>query len=117
MVPDVYISDDGGYSWAKMLEGPHYYTILDSGGIIVAIEHSNRPINVIKFSTDEGQCWQSYAFTQEPIYFTGIASEPGARSMNISIWGFTESFITRQWVSYTVDFKDILERNCECLSP
>ncbi|CAO2599743.1 Sort1 [Lemmus lemmus] len=113
MVPDVYISDDGGYSWAKMLEGPHYYTILDSGGIIVAIEHSNRPINVIKFSTDEGQCWQSYAFTQEPIYFTGLASEPGARSMNISIWGFTESFITRQWVSYTVDFKDILERNCE----
>ncbi|XP_005367979.1 sortilin [Microtus ochrogaster] len=113
MVPDVYISDDGGYSWAKMLEGPHYYTILDSGGIIVAIEHSNRPINVIKFSTDEGQCWQSYSFTQEPIYFTGLASEPGARSMNISIWGFTESFITRQWVSYTVDFKDILERNCE----
>lgn len=35
--------------------------------------------------------------------------------MNISVWGFTESFITRQWVSYTIDFKDILERNCECL--
>ncbi|XP_045673282.1 sortilin isoform X3 [Phyllostomus hastatus] len=113
MVPDVYISDDGGYSWAKMLEGPHYYTILDSGGIIVAIEHSNRPINVIKFSTDEGQCWQTYTFTKEPIYFTGLASEPGARSMNVSIWGFTESFLTRQWVSYTIDFKDILERNCE----
>ncbi|GAB1288012.1 Sortilin [Apodemus speciosus] len=111
MVPDVYISDDGGYSWAKMLEGPHYYTILDSGGILVAIEHSNRPINW--FSTDEGQCWQRYVFTQEPIYFTGLASEPGARSMNISVWGFTESFITRQWVSYTIDFKDILERNCE----
>lgn len=30
--------------------------------------------------------------------------------MNISIWGFTESFLVRQWVSYTVDFKDILER-------
>ena len=50
MVPDVYISDDGGYSWAKMLEGPHYYTILDSGGVLVAIEHSNRPINVIKYA-------------------------------------------------------------------
>uniref|UniRef100_A0A2K5M2Q4 Sortilin n=1 Tax=Cercocebus atys TaxID=9531 RepID=A0A2K5M2Q4_CERAT len=113
MVPDVYISDDGGYSWTKMLEGPHYYTILDSGGIIVAIEHSSRPINVIKFSTDEGQCWQTYTFTRDPIYFTGLASEPGARSMNISIWGFTESFLTSQWVSYTIDFKDILERNCE----
>lgn len=50
MIPDVYISDDGGYSWLKMLEGPHYYTILDSGGIIVAIEHSSRPINVIKYA-------------------------------------------------------------------
>ncbi|KAM5202253.1 sortilin isoform 2-T2 [Hipposideros larvatus] len=113
MIPDVYISDDGGYSWAKMLEGPHYYTILDSGGIIVAIEHSSHPINVIKFSTDEGQCWQTYVFTREPIYFTGLASEPGARSMNVSIWGFTESFLTRQWVSYTIDFKDLLERSCE----
>ncbi|ELK05863.1 Sortilin [Pteropus alecto] len=113
MIPDVYISHDGGYSWTKMLEGPHYYTILDSGGIIVAIEHSSHPINVIKFSTDEGQCWQTYMFTREPIYFTGLASEPGARSMNISIWGFTESFLTRQWVSYTIDFKDVLERNCE----
>lgn len=50
MIPDVYISDDGGYSWTKMLEGPHYYTILDSGGIIVAIEHSSHPINVIKYA-------------------------------------------------------------------
>lgn len=49
-IPDVYISDDGGYSWARMLEGPHYYTILDSGGIIVAIEHSSHPINVIKYA-------------------------------------------------------------------
>ena len=50
MVPDVYISDDGGCSGMKMLEGPHYYTILDSGGIIVAIEHSSHPINVIKYA-------------------------------------------------------------------
>lgn len=50
MIPDVYISHDGGYSWTKMLEGPHYYTILDSGGIIVAIEHSSHPINVIKYA-------------------------------------------------------------------
>lgn len=68
-----------------------------------------------RYSTDEGQCWQTYTFTSDPIYFTGLASEPGARSMNISIWGYTESFLTRQWISYTIDFKDILQRNCECL--
>ncbi|XP_038604872.1 sortilin isoform X1 [Tachyglossus aculeatus] len=113
MIPDVYITDDGGYSWVRMLEGPHYYTILDSGGLIVAVEHGSQPINVIKFSTDEGQCWNRYNFSKEPIYFTGLASEPGARSMNVSIWGFRKSFPSQKWVSYTIDFKDLLSRNCE----
>uniref|UniRef100_A0A7M4FTA8 Sortilin n=1 Tax=Crocodylus porosus TaxID=8502 RepID=A0A7M4FTA8_CROPO len=113
MSPDVYISDDGGYTWARMLEGPHHYAILDSGGIIVAIEHSSQPINVIKFSTDEGQCWYKYTFSKEPIFFTGLASEPGARSMNVSVWGFRGSFLSRKWVSYTIDFADLLVRSCE----
>uniref|UniRef100_A0A8D2J9K5 Sortilin n=1 Tax=Varanus komodoensis TaxID=61221 RepID=A0A8D2J9K5_VARKO len=111
--PDVYISDDGGYTWARMLKGPHHYAILDSGGIIVAVEQTHHPINMIKFSTDEGQCWHSYVFSKDPITFTGLASEPGAKSMNVSIWGFTESFLSRQWVSYTIDFNDLLKRDCE----
>uniref|UniRef100_A0A8C0H547 Sortilin 1 n=1 Tax=Chelonoidis abingdonii TaxID=106734 RepID=A0A8C0H547_CHEAB len=111
--PDVYISDDGGYTWTWVLEGPHHYAILDSGGIIVAIEHSLEPINVIKFSTDEGQCWHKYTFSKEPIYFTGLASEPGARSMNVSLWGYRDSVLPRKWVSYTIDFSHLLSRNCD----
>uniref|UniRef100_A0A8C3SQ08 VPS10 domain-containing protein n=1 Tax=Chelydra serpentina TaxID=8475 RepID=A0A8C3SQ08_CHESE len=111
--PDVYVSDDGGYTWARVLEGPHHYAILDSGGIIVAIEHSLEPINVIKFSTDEGQCWHKYTFSKEPIYFTGLASEPGARSMNVSLWGYRDSVLPRKWVSYTIDFSHLLSRICE----
>lgn len=50
MIPDVYVSDDGGYTWSKALTGPHYYTILDSGGLIVAVEsHVDKPIDIIKF--------------------------------------------------------------------
>lgn len=258
MSPDVYISDDGGYTWARMLEGPHHYAILDSGGLIVAIAHSSQPVNVLecvgrggwgsrqgekgglgvwgavgvgevpglggghgdlvgggvwrlrwtlrvsgwflglemgssgwevwgglrswggsgggfgygdlqgmevgswgsgcgvgglwglgcrraadasrapiaagrwewggsipspehpplpphlcRFSTDEGQCWYRYTFTKEPIFFTGLASEPGARSMNVSIWGFRSSFLSRKWVSYTIDFSQLLSRSCE----
>ncbi|NXE16939.1 SORT protein, partial [Lophotis ruficrista] len=113
MSPDVYISDDGGYTWARMLEGPHHYAILDSGGLIVAIEHTSQPVNVIEFSTDEGQCWYRYAFSTEPIFFTGLASEPGARSMNVSVWGFRGRFLSRQWVSYTIDFSQLLSRTCE----
>ncbi|XP_008316698.1 sortilin 1b [Cynoglossus semilaevis] len=112
--PDVYVSDDGGYTWIKALDGPHHYAILDSGGLLVAVEHNpNQPISRIKFSTDEGQCWAVYNFTDDPIYFSGLASEPGARSMNLSLWGYRDSLLSQYWVSITIDFKDLLTRTCE----
>ncbi|XP_032377305.1 sortilin 1b [Etheostoma spectabile] len=114
MKPDVYVSDDGGYTWMKALDGPHYYAILDSGGLLVAVEKSpTQPINKIKFSTDEGQCWGAYTFTKEPIYFTGLASEPGARSMNVSVWGYRDSLLSQYWISITIDFRDLLTRDCD----
>ncbi|XP_033825416.1 sortilin-like [Periophthalmus magnuspinnatus] len=113
MKPDVYVSDDGGYSWIKALDGPHHYAILDSGGLLVAVEHNpTEPINTIKFSTDEGQCWHEYNFTKEPIFFTGLASEPGARSMNVSLWGYKETFLAQYWISITIDFRELLTRDC-----
>lgn len=36
--PDVFVSSDGGYHWRGTLRGPHHYSILDSGGLIVAVE-------------------------------------------------------------------------------
>uniref|UniRef100_A0A8C2Z5R5 Sortilin 1b n=1 Tax=Cyclopterus lumpus TaxID=8103 RepID=A0A8C2Z5R5_CYCLU len=113
MKPDVYVSDDGGYTWIKALVGPHHYAILDSGGLLVAVEHSTtQPINTIKFSTDEGQCWGVYNFTKDPIYFTGLASEPGARSMNVSVWGYRDSLLSQYWISTTIDFRELLTRDC-----
>ncbi|XP_056278378.1 sortilin 1b [Pseudoliparis swirei] len=112
MKPDVYVSDDGGYTWIKALIGPHHYAILDSGGLLVAVEHSTRPINTIKFSTDEGQCWGVYNFTKDPIYFTGLASEPGALSMNVSIWGYRDSLLSQYWICTTIDFRALLTRDC-----
>uniref|UniRef100_A0A669BDA2 Sortilin 1b n=1 Tax=Oreochromis niloticus TaxID=8128 RepID=A0A669BDA2_ORENI len=114
MRPDVYVSDDGGYTWIKALDGPHHYAILDSGGLLVAVEQSmTNPVNKIKFSTDEGQCWNEYNFTKDPIFFTGLASEPGARSMNVSIWGYRDSYLSQYWTSFTIDFKELITRTCE----
>ncbi|XP_051532314.1 sortilin isoform X3 [Myxocyprinus asiaticus] len=111
--PDVYVSDDGGYTWFQALKGPHHYAILDSGGLLVAVEHNpSHPISQIKFSTDEGQCWHVFNFTDDPIHFTGLASEPGARSMNVSLWGYRETVLNQYWVSVTIDFRQLLSRDC-----
>lgn len=110
LTPDVYISDDGGYSWLFALKGPHHYAILDSGGLIVAVEHTNFPVNQIKYSTDEGQCWHTYNFSKDPFHFSGLDSEPGSRSMNVSLWGYRNDY--SKWVVITIDFKKILSREC-----
>ncbi|XP_067099962.1 sortilin-like isoform X2 [Osmerus mordax] len=63
-----------------------------------------------RFSTDEGQCWRVYNFTSEPLHFSGMDSEPGARSMNISLWGFRDR--PGNWVVVTIDFRQLLNRDC-----
>nr|XP_046152853.1 sortilin-like [Oncorhynchus gorbuscha] len=113
--PDVYVSEDGGYKWRGSLRGPHHYSILDAGGLIVAVEAHpmDGQINTIKFSTDEGQCWKVYNFTEQPIFFAGLTSEPGTKTMNISVWGYRpEDDHQPMWVVVTIDFQSLLTREC-----
>ncbi|KAL0963023.1 hypothetical protein UPYG_G00348590 [Umbra pygmaea] len=113
--PDVYVSEDGGYTWRGSLMGAHHYSILDSGSLIVAVEAHPRDgqINTIKFSTDEGQCWKVYNFTEQPIFFAGLASEPGTKTLNISVWGYRPDDNGQpMWVAVTIDLNSILTREC-----
>ncbi|KFP13306.1 Sortilin, partial [Egretta garzetta] len=43
----------------------------------------------------------------------GQRDRVGARPMNVSVWGFRENFHSRKWVSYTIDFSELLSRTCE----
>uniref|UniRef100_A0A3P9HUI0 Si:dkey-159a18.1 n=1 Tax=Oryzias latipes TaxID=8090 RepID=A0A3P9HUI0_ORYLA len=112
--PDVFVSSDGGYSWKGTLKGPHLYSILDSGGLIVAVEaQHNGQVKTIKFSTDEGQCWKLYNFTEQPFFFAGLASEPGTKAMSVSVWGFRpEEDGQPMWVAVTIDFQSLITREC-----
>uniref|UniRef100_A0A673H846 Si:dkey-159a18.1 n=1 Tax=Sinocyclocheilus rhinocerous TaxID=307959 RepID=A0A673H846_9TELE len=94
------IAHGTSYTWWGTLRGPHHYTILDSGGLIVAVEaHRDRQISSIKLSTDEGQCWKIFNFTDHPIFLAGLASEPGTKTMNISIFGFRDEQDYVQWLA------------------
>ncbi|KAM9771626.1 sortilin isoform X1 [Syngnathus typhle] len=113
--PDVFVSSDGGYNWRGTLRGPHHYSILDSGGLIVAVEaRRDGKVKTIKFSTDEGQCWKSYNFTEQPLFFAGLASEPGTKAMSVSVWGFRpEDDNQPMWVAITIDFQSLITRECD----
>lgn len=69
---------------------------------------------VSRFSTDEGQCWKLYNFTDHPLFFAGLASEPGTKTMNLTIWGYRpEEQYRATWVAVTIDFQPLLDRECE----
>uniref|UniRef100_A0A3Q0R2Z7 Si:dkey-159a18.1 n=1 Tax=Amphilophus citrinellus TaxID=61819 RepID=A0A3Q0R2Z7_AMPCI len=109
--PDVFVSSDGGYNWRGTLRGPHHYSILDSGGLIVAVEaHPEGQVKTI-FSTDEGRCWKLYNFTEQPFFFADLASEPGTNAMTVSVWGFRpEEDGQPMWVAVTIDFQSLITR-------
>ncbi|KAK7886137.1 hypothetical protein WMY93_025758 [Mugilogobius chulae] len=113
--PDVFVSSDGGYSWRGTLRGPHHYSILDSGGLIVAVEAlHNEQVKTIKFSTDEGQCWKYYNFTEQAFFFAGLASEPGTKALSVSVWGFRpEEDGQPMWVAVTIDFESLITKECK----
>lgn len=48
------------------------------------------------------------------MYFSGVSYEPGARSMNVSIWGYRWTWYSVYWIIFTIDFKQFLSRECEC---
>ncbi|XP_037552104.1 sortilin [Nematolebias whitei] len=112
--PDVFVSSDGGYNWRGTLRGPHHYSLLDSGGLLVAVEaHHKGQVKTIKFSTDEGQCWKLYNFTEQSFFFAGLASEPGTKAMSVSVWGFRpEEDGQPMWVAVTIDFQSLITRQC-----
>ncbi|XP_039270860.2 sortilin-like [Styela clava] len=113
--PDVYISNDGGYSWLQPphLKGPQFYAIGDSGGLLFAVNYSKSvPTNVIKYSMDEGQSWEEYKFVDSPILVTGLSVEPGSRSTSLGLWGWDKSG-DGAWRSITMDFSAIMKKPCQ----
>ncbi|TSX44508.1 Sortilin [Bagarius yarrelli] len=82
--PDVFVSTNGGYSWICALKGPHHYSILDSGGLIVAVEvRRDRQTNAIK------------------------------STLKISVFGYRPDDDDQPlWVAVTIDFEQLLTREC-----
>ncbi|XP_052780242.1 sortilin-like isoform X2 [Mya arenaria] len=108
--PDVFVSSDGGYSWKLSLKGPHHYQIGDHGGLLVAVSRDEPSPNVIKFSTDEGNCWSEYKFTDKLLNFTGLLTEPLGKSSVVMLWGYVAE--TKKWEVHIIDFKDLINKKC-----
>uniref|UniRef100_A0A8D2BEA9 Sortilin-related receptor n=1 Tax=Sus scrofa TaxID=9823 RepID=A0A8D2BEA9_PIG len=107
---NVYVSSSAGARWREALPGPHYYTWGDHGGIIVAIAQGMET-NELKYSTNEGETWKTFVFSEKPMFVYGLLTEPGEKSTVFTIFGSNKENI-HSWLILQVNTTDALGVPC-----
>nr|XP_061781469.1 sortilin-related receptor-like isoform X2 [Nerophis lumbriciformis] len=108
--PNVYVSSSAGARWRETLAGPHFYTWGDHGGILVAIAQGGATTH-LKFSTNEGETWTDFQFSDKEVYIYQLLTEPGEKSTIFTIFG-SYAHQKHSWLILQVNTSDVLGVPC-----
>uniref|UniRef100_A0A8B9H7G1 Sortilin-related receptor, L(DLR class) A repeats containing n=1 Tax=Astyanax mexicanus TaxID=7994 RepID=A0A8B9H7G1_ASTMX len=108
--PNVYVSSSAGVRWREALAGPHFYTWGDHGGILMAISQGGST-KTLKFSTNEGETWTEFQFSEQEVYVYQLLTEPGEKSTIFTIFG-SYADQKHSWLILQVNATDVLGVPC-----
>ncbi|KAK7883186.1 hypothetical protein WMY93_029360 [Mugilogobius chulae] len=108
--PNVYVSSSAGARWKEALAGPHFYTWGDHGGILMAIPQGGSTTN-LKFSTNEGETWTDFKFSDREVYVYQLLTEPGEKSTIFTIFG-SYADQRHSWLILQVNASNVLGVPC-----
>ncbi|ESN90112.1 hypothetical protein HELRODRAFT_194679 [Helobdella robusta] len=106
---DVFLSNDGGLVWRRVLNGTFYFTMGDHGGIIVAVK-MQEPTNYIVYSLNEGASWSFFEFSSTRINVYALTTEPGEETGVFTIFGSNSQHLS--WVIIQVNLSSAFNRTC-----
>ena len=66
-----------------------------------------------RYSLDQGRCWSSMKYTDDPMIVRGLVTEPHSRKRTFSIWGIITNDESKSWQVVTINFEKILQRKCK----
>ncbi|XP_046891253.1 sortilin-related receptor isoform X1 [Hypomesus transpacificus] len=107
---NVYVSSSAGARWREALAGPHFYTWGDHGGLLMAIAQGGSTMN-LKFSTNEGETWTDFQFSDREVYVYQLLTEPGEKSTIFTIFG-SYADQSHSWLILQVNVSDVLGVPC-----
>ncbi|XP_067102176.1 sortilin-related receptor isoform X3 [Osmerus mordax] len=107
---NVYVSSSAGARWREALAGPHFYTWGDHGGLLMAIAQGGSTMN-LKFSTNEGETWTDFQFSDREVYVYQLLTEPGEKSTIFTIFG-SYADQHHSWLILQVNASDVLGVPC-----
>ncbi|XP_075695287.1 sortilin-related receptor [Rhinoderma darwinii] len=107
---NLYVSSSAGVRWRESLLGPHFCTWGDHGGVLVAIAQGVET-NQLKYSTNEGETWKTFNFSDSSLIVYGLLTEPGEKSTVFTVFG---SYVHKghSWVILQVNTSDVLGVPC-----
>ncbi|XP_029027892.1 sortilin-related receptor isoform X2 [Betta splendens] len=107
---NVYVSSSAGARWREALAGPHFYTWGDHGGILMAIVQGG-PTTHLKYSSNEGETWNDFKFSDREVYVYQLLTEPGEKSTIFTIFG-SYADQRHSWLILQVNTSDVLGVPC-----
>ncbi|XP_061574688.1 sortilin-related receptor isoform X2 [Cololabis saira] len=108
--PNVYVTSSAGARWREALAGPHFYTWGDHGGVLMAIAQGGSTKH-LRFSTNEGETWTEFQFSDKEVYVYQLLTEPGEKSTIFTIFGsYAEQ--KHSWLILQVNTSDVLGVPC-----
>lgn len=100
----VFLTLDGGGTWAMVLQGPHLYAFANRGSIICAYD---RQENVLKWSMDYGHSFMSAAAALTSVH--SLATPPHVRSAKLTVIGE----INGATAVADMNFASVIDRTCD----
>ena len=107
---DTFMSTDGGMSWKIIMKGTFKWAYGDQGSIIVLVDDS-KPTNVVHYSLDEGQRWETYKFNDSDLEISEITNLPSGTSRKFLLWG-KDPAKSSSMITVNLDFTGVYNERC-----
>ncbi|CAI4379856.1 CQS_1a_G0024740.mRNA.1.CDS.1 [Saccharomyces cerevisiae] len=107
-----FLTTDGGETWAEVKKGPHQWEYGDHGGVLVLVPE-NAETDFISYSTDFGKTWKDYKFCGDKVFVKDITTVPRDSALRFLLFGEAKNMGSGSFRTYTIDFRNVFERQCE----
>ncbi|TIA56848.1 Oligoxyloglucan reducing end-specific cellobiohydrolase [Aureobasidium pullulans] len=108
---NTFITRDGGVEWHEVFKGTYMWEYGDQGSIIVIVQEGV-PVDTVYYTTNEGQKWIAYQFSETKVLVDHISTVPSDTSRNFILWG-KDGGSSGGLVTVNLDFSGLTDRQCK----
>ncbi|OJJ43691.1 hypothetical protein ASPZODRAFT_19408 [Penicilliopsis zonata CBS 506.65] len=110
---DTFLTRDGGITWKAVKKGRYMWEYGDAGSVIVIVPDST-PTKSLFYSTNEGDSWTEFQFSDVQMEITDISTLPSDTSKKFLLWGReVDSDRSNKLSTVSLDFSGLRDKSCQ----